>query len=60
MIMVWFYKQSKLTAMVPEEMHSMEQVLLLLVFPIVVLEPMRVAEHIHQVEFVVVEEQQQW
>ena len=29
-------------------------------FPFVVLEPIQVVEQVHQVEFAVVEEQQQW
>ena len=60
MTTVRFYNQLKLMAMVPEEMYSMEQVLLSVVFPIVVLEPIQVVEQVHQVEFKVVEEQQQW
>ena len=44
----------------PYEMYDMEQILLLVVFPIVVLEPIQVVVYIHQMEFAVVEEQRQW
>ena len=51
MIMVWFCNWLKSKAMDPYEMYGMEQILLSVVFPIVVLEPIQVVEQIHQVEF---------
>ena len=57
MIMVWFCNQLKLKAMDPYEMYGMEQILLSVVFPIVVLELIQLVEQVHQVEFVVFEEQ---
>ena len=59
MIMVWIYNQLKLKEMVPYGMHGMAQIQLLVVFPIVVLEPIQAVVYVHQVEFAVVEEQQQ-
>ena len=55
MIMVQICNQLKV--MVPYGMHGMAQIQLLVVFPIVVLEPIQVVVYVCQVEFVVVEEQ---
>ena len=60
MIMVWINNQLqlKLKAMVPYELYSMEQ--MSVVFPIVVLVSTQVVEQVHQVVFVIVEEQRHW
>ena len=60
MIMVWICNrlQLRLKVMVPYGLYGMEQ--MSVVFPIVILVPIQVVEQVHQVKFVVVEEQQHW